>query len=167
MWARYHNVNPAVRKLEFQLVTVTIDLESSYVLEEAKPRRTDRRPVGRHKRPRKWPRYLLFLTVTGLLVAGGVEIRRLRPTRDLARHQLITVGHAAVREMIDVNLRSAFADDEETMVEPLSENKYRIAGWVDLITEGGRSVRRTFSCVIYRNSSGNWVGENVSVIPQM
>ena len=134
------------------------------MLEEAKPRRTDRRPVGRHKRPRKWPQYMLVLAVAGLLVAGGIEIRRLRPTRDSARHQLITVGRAAVREMIDVSLRSAFANDEETMVEPLPENKYRIAGWVDLITEGGRSARRTFSCVIYRNSSGTWVGENVSVM---
>jgi hypothetical protein len=101
------------------------------------------------------------------LIAGGVAFKYVRPFKDSTRRQLITAGQMFVRQALDGRLRSAFAGEEETVVETLPDNKFLISGWVDLITEQGKPNRQNFSCVVYRNGNGNWVGEHISVIPQM
>jgi hypothetical protein len=134
---------------------------------EAKPKNKNRRPVSGRAKTRKWPLYALFVAAAGLLVAGGVAIRQARPTAMTERQQLINIGHAVVRQTIQEGLRVAFAGEEETIVESLPDHKFMISGWVDLITPQGRPQRRSFSCIIYKNDNETWVGEHVSVIPQM
>jgi hypothetical protein len=109
----------------------------------------------------------MYLAAAGLLIAGGVVIRNAKPTTGTFRNQMIQVSHTFVRASLDESLRAAFAGEEETVVEALPDHKFMISGWVDLITQQGTPDRQNFSCVIYKNTNDTWVGERITVIPQM
>jgi hypothetical protein len=53
------------------------------------------------------------------------------------------------------------------MVEAFPDGKVRVSGWVDLIGQDGKAERQSFSVVVYRNADNQWVGEAVTVTPQM
>ena len=39
--------------------------------------------------------------------------------------------------------------------------------WVDVVTNEGVADRQNYSIVISRNEAGDWVGEKISILPQM
>jgi hypothetical protein len=91
----------------------------------------------------------------------------MQPARVSARQQIIQVAHAFVRQNINPELQTAFAGDDETTVENLSNSKFMISGWVDLVSRQGRPNRQNFSLVVYKNASDRWIGESIAVTPQM
>ena len=116
---------------------------------------------------RKAGLYVLYFLSAGLLLTAGLVVYRARPTQDSLRTQVISAGQNVVRQEIDEELRTAFASFDETSVEQLPDDRYRVSGWVDLISEDGNQDRNNFTCVVYRNDNGDWVGEKIAVIPQM
>jgi hypothetical protein len=115
----------------------------------------------------KVPLYLMFLAAAGLLVAGGIAFRHSRPNQESQRTQLIRAGQALVRANLAEGLRSFFGGEEETVVESLPDNKFLISGWVDLLTNAGQQDRQNYSLIIFKDDTGNWSTDRVSVIPQM
>jgi hypothetical protein len=104
----------------------------------------------------------------GLLVAGGVAIRSSNRTpKESVQSQMIHAGQNVVRNNLIEGIHPAFGGVEETMIDPLPDNKFMISGWVDLVTDAGKQDRQNYSVVIYRNEMNDWVGEKVSFIPQM
>jgi hypothetical protein len=109
----------------------------------------------------------MYPVIVSLLVTALVAVYRAQPSPDLKRRELIAAGQAVVMREFDETIRTSFAGPEETSVEPLPDSKYRISGWVDLLTQNGGQDRRNYSCVVYKSPNGDWVGEHVAVIPQM
>jgi len=131
---------------------------------ESRPKRKERRPHS-DVRPRRWPLVLLALLATGLLVAGGISVYRGQP--QMTEHeQLATIGQTLIGQQIAEGYRAAFSPQAETTVEAAGNGKYRIQGWVDLIGADGTVERQNFSCVIYKNTWGDWVGEDINLIQQ-
>ena len=110
---------------------------------------------------------MLSLVALGILVMGGVAIYKAQPAKESQRTQLIRIGQAAVRSSLAEGLQAAFAGEEETTVDPMQDGKTMISGWVDLITKVGRQDRQNYSVVVYKDPYAGWVGERVTVIPQM
>lgn len=133
---------------------------------ESRPKRDNRREYGAKPASRRWYLYGLVMVAVALLAAGGAALYHLRPLGDTTTNQLVTIGEGFVRTNIADGLKTSFSDENETRVEALPDQKFLIAGWVDLITEDGQVERRSFSCVIYKDSSDTWVGEKISMIPQ-
>jgi hypothetical protein len=134
---------------------------------ETGPNRTNRRPV-RVKTPKSnLPLYALFLVAAGLLVAGGMAVYRARPVGGTQTEELVQIGQKLVREAVREDLQTHFSSTEETVVESLSENRFRVSGWVDLMTEDGQVDRDNFTLEIYKNESDDWVGEKIAVLPQI
>jgi len=135
---------------------------------EVKPIRSDRR---RHKRisSRKWPLVLIVLFAAGLVAAGAVTAYRAQ--RAVAASpgipEAIQVSHQLIRQNLREEFKSSFAPVEETVVENLPEDKVHVSGWVDVVTDTGAVDRQIYSIVIFRNDTGDWVGEKISIIPQM
>ena len=132
---------------------------------EARPKRKNRRQEPARPFLRRWAIYFLFLAAAGLLAAGGLAVYTSKPAAD-HNHLLVTIGQGFVRDAIRNELRTSFSTDEETQVQALPNRRYRVSGWVDVVAEDGEHRRQTFSCVIYKNDSDDWAGENISVIPQ-
>jgi len=81
--------------------------------------------------------------------------------------ELIHAAQALVRASLVEGLRASFSGEEEITVEPLPNKKFMISGWVDLVTQQGRPDRQNFSLVVYKDEFAGWVGEKISIIPQM
>jgi hypothetical protein len=135
--------------------------------------------AGRTKRPKhRWwkewrrqlRRYRVLLVMTlilGVLAAAGVVVARSfrkvpLPTR------LVNASRAAVRLTLneDLRLRTSFSDESETHIEAQTSGKYLVSGWVDLSNDAGAIMRQTYSCILYPNSEGDLVAENITVLPQ-
>jgi len=133
---------------------------------EARPKLKDR-PQHRAglRRFRKAGVIALYVFPIGLLLTASLAVYRARPTADSPRNPMITAGQHLVRKEIDGEFQTAFGGFDETTVEPLPNNKYRISGWVDVISKDGIRDRMNFTCIVYRTENGDWVGEKVAVIP--
>jgi len=134
---------------------------------ESRPIRKGRRRHRPHGRKRRWPILFLALLASGLLLAGGVSVYRDRP-KHLSRHaELAGIGESFVRQEIPEEIHTAFSPEEETIVDSQSGNKYLVRGWVDLIQSEGAMERQVFSCVIHKNTWGDWVGEEITLMAPM
>ena len=113
----------------------------------------------------------MYLAAAGLLLAGGVVIRNARPIHDSPHKQILNVSHAVVSEFVyrsyGEGVQASFGGEDETVVEPQPGQKFRISGWVDLVSTEGQHERQTFSCLVYRDHNGSWVGEEITLTPQM
>jgi hypothetical protein len=135
---------------------------------EVRPQRKGRRRSSRHTARRKWLRYALLVFAAGLLVAGGLAVYRAKPLTQPRRGQeVIVAGQRMVRESLPGGRTAAFCAPDETVVEAFPDGKVRVSGWVDLIGQDGKAERQSFSVVVYRNADNQWVGEAVTVTPQM
>jgi hypothetical protein len=133
---------------------------------DTRPITKDRQPDPTQRRFGKW--YICLVCVAlGLLAAGGMVLRHNRPAPMDPRLEMIQAGQMMVRDSLPEGLRAAFAGEEETQVDSLPENKFLISGWVDLVTAEGRHDRQTYSVIVYRGDQKSWVGERLSVLPQM
>lgn len=135
---------------------------------EVRPQRKGRRRSSRHTARRKWLRYALLVFAAGLLVAGGLAVYRAKPLTQPRRGQeVIVAGQRMVRESLPGGRTAVFCAPDETVVEAFPDGKVRVSGWVDLIGQDGKAERQSFSVVVYRNADNQWVGEAVTVTPQM
>ncbi|MEO8371938.1 MAG: hypothetical protein ABI806_22320 [Candidatus Solibacter sp.] len=112
---------------------------------------------------------LIFLFAAGLVAAGAVTAYRAQ--RAVAATpgipEVIQISHQLVRQNIRDEFKSSFAPVAETVVENLPEAKVRVSGWVDLVTQDGAADRQNYSIILFRNDAGEWVGEKISILPQM
>ena len=133
---------------------------------EVRPKKNRRRE---RKSRGKFLIYLLCLTSIGLLAAGGLALRRAPHVIASipALPEEIQVSQDMVRQSIREEFKSTFSPVEETVLEKLPEDKLRVSGWVDVTTKTGLADRQNYSIIIFRNGVGDWVGEKISVIPQM
>ncbi len=72
-----------------------------------------------------------------------------------------------VGESLPRGRKAAFCSPDETVVEAYPDGKVRVSGWVDLIGQDGKAERQSFSVVVHRDADNQWVGEAVTVTPQM
>jgi hypothetical protein len=113
-------------------------------------------------------RYALLVFAAGLLVAGGLAVFRANPLTQTRRGQeVIMAGQRMVRESLPGGRNAVFCSPDESVVEAFPNGKVRVSGWVDLIGQDGKAERQSFSVVVYRNADDQWVGEAVTVTPQM
>ena len=133
---------------------------------EVRPKTKSRRE---HNSRGRFLIYLLCLISLGLLAAGGLAFRRARQANASTSGipEEIRVSQEMVRQSIREDLRSSFSPVEETVLEKLPEDKTRVSGWVDVTTPAGIGDRQNYSIILFRNAAGDWVGEKLSVIPQM
>ena len=124
----------------------------------------------RHKREvnRRWPLVLVFVLAAALITVGGTAIYRAQ--RTVARAEApeeIEIARQLMRQSIRAEFKTSFSPADETSVEKLPEHKVRVSGWVDLVTRAGASSRQNYSIVISRDGTGDWVGDQLSVMPRM
>jgi hypothetical protein len=101
-------------------------------------------------------------------VAGGLAVYRAKPLAQPRRGQAaIMAGQQMVRESIPRVRKAVFCSPDESVVEAFPDGKVRVSGWVDLIGQDGKAERQSFSVVVYRNADDQWVGEAVTVTPQL
>ena len=112
---------------------------------------------------------MMVLFVIGLVAVGGMAFYRAQHAAgaDPGGPLEIRVSHHLLRQSIREEFQTGFAPVEETTVERLPGDKVRVSGWVDLVTATGAADRQNYSIIIFRNEAGDWVGEKISVIPQM
>jgi hypothetical protein len=134
---------------------------------DVKAKRKNRRQHRIFKISGKWPMYLMYLAAAGLLVAGGFAFRNSHPYKESQRSQIIHAGQKLVKASLADGLRGAFGGDEETVLEPMDGNRFLVSGWIDVITDAGAQDRQNYSVILYRDASGNWTTDRVSIIPQM
>lgn len=135
---------------------------------EVRPQRGSRRRSRRHGTRRKWLWYGLFVFAAGLFVAGGLAVFRAKPLTQPRRGQeVIVAGQRMVGESLPRGRKAAFCSPDETVVEAYPDGKVRVSGWVDLIGQDGKAERQSFSVVVHRDADNQWVGEAVTVTPQM
>jgi hypothetical protein len=110
----------------------------------------------------------MLLLATGLLVAAGMAVYRAKPLQPVSQGQeLIVAAQRAVRKSIQGNRKTTFCSESETSIEAFPDGKVRVSGWVDLITDAGRSERQNYSVVIFKNSANQWMSQALTVAPQM
>jgi hypothetical protein len=109
---------------------------------------------------------LIAFGVCVLIAAGFVLARSSRVDANEWRKEIILAGQQAIRNAVKEEIRTSFAGTDETQFEVLPGDKYRLGGWVDLISDEGKIARQNFSCILYRNANDDWVAQDVSVIPQ-
>jgi hypothetical protein len=109
----------------------------------------------------------LFLAAAGLLVAGGFAIRGSHLAQVPVRTQILRAGQSIVQSTLAEGIHAAFGGEEETVVEPMSDGKTMVSGWVDLINDAGQHDRQNYSVIVYKDSTNGWMGERITVIPQM
>jgi hypothetical protein len=104
----------------------------------------------------------------GLLVAAGLAVFRAKPLAQPRRGQeVIVAGQRMVGESLPRERKAVFCSPDETVVEAYPDGKVRVSGWVDLTGQDGKAERQSFSVVVHRNADNQWVGEAVTVTPQM
>jgi hypothetical protein len=111
--------------------------------------------------------YLMYLAAAGLLVAGGFAFRNSRPLQQSFRLEVIHAGQNLVKANLADGLRGMFGGDEETVMEPMDGNRFLVSGWIDVVTDAGAQDRQVYSVILYKDNSGNWTTDRVSIIPQM
>jgi hypothetical protein len=66
----------------------------------------------------------------------------------------------------ELHLKTAFSDANETSIVEESNGKFLVRGWVDLMSEDGRSTRQSYSVVLHRSVDGEWIANDIMVIPR-
>ena len=112
--------------------------------------------------------FILILFVGSAAVVGGFLLARSSPPKESFATTLMKTSRNAVilslRE--ELNLRTAFSDAQETSIVEESNGKFLVRGWVDLIAENGRMTRQSYSCVLHMDNNGQWVANDILVIPR-
>ncbi len=72
-----------------------------------------------------------------------------------------------VRQSLRGDLKTAFAGEEETVVESLPGGRFFVSGWVDLLSDEAPSDRQNFSIVVFKDAAGKWAGEQFTLLPQI
>jgi hypothetical protein len=121
------------------------------------------------KRPwkKRWPMAFLALLAAALLLAGGVTVYRARSNQAPNHDELVGLGESFVQAQIPAGVRFAFSPFEETRVDRQGPDEYLVQGWVDLMGSERATERQAFSCVVHKDSWGEWVGEQINLMPQM
>jgi hypothetical protein len=141
------------------------------VLRDTQPNKVERRAPSRRPRgtrERRRRRQLFFLAA--LLVCGAAVgfFELLKSANGVQafdpRADVIKMAHNLVRSAIRPDFHTSFSGPAETEVEAQND-KFRVAGWVDVVADNGNSSRHHYSCFVYRNQAGDWVGDHVSVMP--
>jgi hypothetical protein len=131
-------------------------------------RKGRRRSSGHRTATGKWLPFALLAAAAGLLLAGGLALYRAAPFTPSRRGQeVVTASQRLVRASIPNGRKAAFCPPEQAVVESFADGKFRVSGWVDLIGPDGKAERRVFSVVVHRSAGNQWVGEAVSLVPQV
>ena len=137
--------------------------------EARKSRRRSRPHPGRFLlgKLKQYQIYVLIAFGACMLIAAGFVLARARPVdANVWRNEIILAGQQAIRNAVNEEIRTSFASADEIQFEQLPGEKYKLGGWVDLISEQGQIARQHFSCILYRNINDNWIAQDVSIIPQ-
>jgi hypothetical protein len=137
---------------------------------------TDSR-IGIRERPlhRWWmaalPKHMwaiLILLLGSLVVIGGFFLARTSPPKESFATTLMKTSRNAVILSLneDLKLKADFSDATETSIVEESNGKFLVRGWVDLIAQDGRMTRQNYSCLLHRNADGQWVANDIMVMPR-
>jgi hypothetical protein len=136
---------------------------------------TDSR-LGIRERPlhRWWiaalPKHMWFILIlfsaSLMVIVGFFLARTTAPKEDFATMLLRTSRSAVILSLREeLHLKTDFSDAQETSIVEEPTGKFLVRGWVDLIAENGRMTRQSYSCVLQRNSDGEWVANDIMVVP--
>ncbi len=68
-----------------------------------------------------------------------------------------------VRNSLKSPSSADFCSSSEASVAPVGLGQYRVRGWVDAQNSFGAKLRSDFSCVVYKDASGEWHGEDLMI----
>jgi hypothetical protein len=116
-------------------------------------------------KPRK--AMLILISSALLLVVGGAFYNALSHKGGQDTHAIRAVAEAFVRQQVSGAGAPHFSSAAETSVEKLPGEKYLITGWVEVVTPNGGMTHNSYNCTILMNSDGDWVAEQVNVLPTL
>jgi len=125
-----------------------------------------RRPVGRKQQEgrRLFP---LTLMIAAIALLGGAVVFHygFRGNTGLHEEQVAAAEIILSQRISGASLH--FSSAAETNVTRLSESDYRVTGFVDLVAPDGRSSHHTFSCDIRKREGGDWIADEINLIPPL
>ena len=116
-------------------------------------------------KPRK--AMLILISSVLLLVVGGAFYNALSHKGGDDPHAIRAVAEAFVRQQVSAGGTPHFSSAVETTVEKLPGEKYLVSGWVEVVTPDGGMSHNSYNCTILLNSDGDWVAEQVNVLPAL
>lgn len=78
----------------------------------------------------------------------------------------VAIAEQLVRNSLPGGVTIHFSDPVETSTEKLSDEKYRVTGWVDLVPKDGEATRQVYTCTMEKNANRQWVAEDISLMDQ-
>jgi hypothetical protein len=115
------------------------------------------------KKPRR--AVLVLITVVLLAVVGAAFYLAASAPHSSDARLVKSIAEQFVRQQIAQTGTPHFSNDGETNVERLPEGKYLVTGWVEVVTPDGGMSHSSYNCTIYRNTAGDWVADQVNVLP--
>ena len=76
----------------------------------------------------------------------------------------IAAAQLFVRGQVPSRIDTHFSEAAETSVEALTGDRYRVSGWVDLVSKDGPGVRDTYTCSLHRDADRGWVADEVTLL---
>jgi hypothetical protein len=114
--------------------------------------------------------FILILFAGVLVVIGGFFVARSNhgPPPDTFATTLMKTSQNAILLSLrqELHLKTAFSGADETSIVEESNGKFLVRGWVDLMAEDGRSSRQSYSVVLHRSADGEWIANDIMVIPR-
>ena len=120
-----------------------------------------------HRRRTPNPAKALAITASVLLVLLGAGIygtvRYLRSGDDSDR----TVAFAAVQEFVKTKagFSGRFSSIDETSFQSAEDGKMRVIGEMDVVSPEGRGSRYSYTVLMHKGPDGNWIADDVSLVP--
>ena len=107
--------------------------------------------------------YIIALVIVFSLIGLLVVARFSDNTRDSD-----TAGYMAeefVKDKLKAPSTAEFCSRSQQTVDILSENKYRVSGWVDSQNSFGAKLRSDWSVVLEKLGKDQWHADSVDLIP--
>ena len=108
--------------------------------------------------------WLLSAVTAVILGAVGLALYVMaQPTGPVFTDE-INGAEQLVRGQLPSEVDVHFSDAAETTVEALAGDRYRVSGWVDLVTHEGADERDAYVCVMHQGAEGDWIADEVNMV---
>jgi hypothetical protein len=116
-------------------------------------------------KPRK--AMLILIASALVLVVGAAFYNAITHKRADDTAGVRAIAEAFIRQQIAGMGQPHFSSGVETDVQKIGENKYLVTGWVEVVTVEGDMSHNGYNCTILRNADGDWVAEQVNILPSL
>jgi hypothetical protein len=110
------------------------------------------------------PKLIRLLVLFSVIMLGGlafVVFTLIKPVVPDSQQER-AAAEQMVRNALPDELSIHFSGPQETSEEAIADSKYRVVGWVDLVTKGGAGTRQVYTCIMHKNPDDEWVADDVN-----